>query len=153
MPDTTFRELEKGPSFEIYQGPQITQRIDWNAQAMRSIYAGQVGSECAAPLIRRWEQALRSRQPITMFHDFWDVTGLDPAFRNEISEWTKKNRAAFAAVHMLSNSKPVSAAIGVLSLAVPGLIHEYGKRPDYEPLWMRAGLPRNPALPKLPSKK
>ncbi len=150
MPNPTFHEVERGPTFEIHQGAQVTQRLDWSGQALRSIYAGHATAECAATCIRRWEAALHSRQNINMFHDAWDMTEHESAFRTEITDWCKKNPSVFTGFHILHRSKVVGTMIGVLSLAVPGLkINQYAKRADFDVLARKAGLPLNPAMPPL----
>jgi len=149
MTASTFREVEKGPTFEIYQGPLCVQRLDWTRDgAVRSIYVGHIGVECAEHIFRRWEALVRAKQRITMLHDAWETTGYESGFRVDLTKWTQKNPSAIGAVHMVTRSKLVNMAVSVVSLALPGLVTGYSKRSDFDLLAKKLGLPLNPPIPQ-----
>ena len=50
-----FREIDKGPTFEVYEGEVCVQRLDWTRDgAVRSTVVGHYMGECADSLIRRF---------------------------------------------------------------------------------------------------
>lgn len=143
------REIEKGPNFEIYEGPLCIQRLDWTREgALRSTYIGHLMGECADTIIRRWEVMHRAKQPITMLHDAWDATGYESRVRVDLIEWGKKNPSAIAAVHILTQSKVVAMSVAVSNLVFPGLVAGYSKRIQFDVLAKKLGFALNPTMPK-----
>jgi hypothetical protein len=143
-----FRQIESGPTFEIYEGPTCVMRVDWTHAAFRAIYVGHIAAACAAPLIKRSEAMVRAGQaPFALFHDAWGATGYESGMRVEMTQWTEKNRGTVKELHMLTQSKILSMAVAVIGLTLPGLMKGYSKRQDFDVLVKRAGLPLNPSMP------
>lgn len=148
MASSTFRQIDSGPTFELYEGPTCLMRVDWANSVYRSIHVGHVSAECAAVLLRRNDAWIRLGQsPFVVFHEMWAVTGYESGFRVEMTKWAEKHRGAVKEVHMLTQSKIVSMAISVVGLALPGLMKGYSKRHDFDVLVKKAGLPLNPTMP------
>ncbi|MEZ4380154.1 MAG: hypothetical protein R3A79_02310 [Nannocystaceae bacterium] len=56
--------------------------------------------------------------PLTVFHDWCDLDGYDPAARDALKAWGKAHTAAFAGVHYLVRSKIVMMLISVAALTL-----------------------------------
>lgn len=143
------REIEKGPSFEVWQGPSGAMRNDWvRGGIMRGILRGHGHAEFAAPLVRRWDALLKSDGKVTIFGDFWEMTTYDSGFRVETSGWLVKHRNDLAAVHVVTQSKLVSMGIAVVNLALGGIYTVHTSYADFERAARRYGLPGTPSMPR-----
>ncbi|MEP7121032.1 MAG: hypothetical protein ABJE95_08990 [Byssovorax sp.] len=145
---TNFRSIEKGSTFEVYQGTGRANRLDWTREgAFRTIIIGHAGGESAEVMIRRFEAMLRISPRITALYDVWDLTGYDSEFRIELTKWGMKNRASVLALHSVARSKLVNMGLSVANLAMGGIFTPHGKRADFDAIAKRLGLPLNPTMP------
>src|SRR5689334_22832169 len=129
MTDPAFREVDRGPLFESYQGPGCAQRLDWTRQGVvRSTIVGQAVTGSAESIVRRCEVFLRAKQAIILLHDAWDCIGYDTGFRHALTNWAQGHPGAITEVHVVTRSKLVSMGISVTNLVLPGLMKGYSKR-------------------------
>ena len=146
----SFREIERGPTFEIYHGAGCTNRLDWTRQGIvRTIMMGHAGVASAEAIIRRFEVVVRFTGRITALYDVWDLTGYDSDFRIELTKWGTKNRSTIDAIHATTRSKMVNMGLSVANLAMGGILTPYGNRADFDAVAKRFGLPLNPSMPAL----
>jgi hypothetical protein len=103
-------------------------------------------------MIKVWS---RMKTNICMFYDYWEATGYESAYRVDAVEWVKKNPGSLVETHFISRSKILNMAVSVAALAVPTgtTIKSYGKRPEFDILCLKAGLPANPPMPQLANAK
>lgn len=152
MASSTFRQIDSGATFEIYEGPTVLMRMDWavtSGYAVRLTYVGHIATECSQPIIRRYEAMMRAKQtPFAVFNDGWAATGYETGMRVAMVTWTQKNPNATKELHFLTQSKLMNMGIAVMNLALGGMMKAYSKRQDFDVLCKRAGLPLNPQMPE-----
>lgn len=56
--------------------------------------------------------------PLRVFHDWSDLTGYEPAVRDELKRWGKLHARDFIGVHYLVRSKVVAMLISVAALSL-----------------------------------
>lgn len=152
MSDPNFREVDKGPTFEIHQGTMGVQRIDWTRSgAVRAIINGYATVDMAEVINRRRDALVRTKLRITMLYDLWDVTSYDSAIRLELTKWGQAHKEDEDMVHFLTRSKLTNMAVSVVSLAVPGMVLSHQKRADFDIVAKKLGLPFNPPMPPVPA--
>lgn len=144
------QEIERGSTYALYRGTECALRMDWNRENIRCTYAGHVNSSSGELIIRQLDMMARSSPSFTLLHDFWEVSSLDSQVRVSLGSWSRRHPRALASVHALSRSKAVTMGMSVLALADPGLkFHSYAKRPEFELLCGKLGLPLNFLMPTL----
>jgi len=62
---------------------------------------------------------------LAVFHDWLEMTGYDSSCRKRITEWTVKNLAHYAEVHVALRSKIVAMGVQVANIALGGLVHTH----------------------------
>lgn len=146
---STAREIEAGPTFEIYQGASCLQRLDWTREgAVRITHVGHIETWCAERLTQRWDALVRAKQRITPFEDCWDATGYESGYRIACTAWTKAHPSVTTGIHFLTRSKLLNMAVSVVSLALPGTVTGYTKRQDYDIVLKKFGLPVTISMPE-----
>src|SRR4051812_41753883 len=107
------REIDRGPSFELWKGPAGGMRLDWTRQgAVRIIVVGHGHGEYSDPAIRRWDIARRTCAKAVMAIDFWEMPTYDSAMRVKMTAWTMQHRSD-AEPHVLQRSKIVFMGLTV----------------------------------------
>ncbi len=87
------------------QGLLITRVIGHADIALLDFYEAQAEREMTAG-------------PLRVFHDWSDLTGYDPAVRDELKRWGKLHTRDFIGVHYLVRSKVVAMLISVAALSL-----------------------------------
>jgi hypothetical protein len=144
-----FRQIENGPTFEIYQGATCVVRVDWTPMAVRTIAVGHAQAEAAEAVTRRFEAQIRAgRATFIHFLDVWDYTGHESGFRTGFVDWTQKHPGVQKEVHVLTRSKFMNMAIAVANLALSeSLVRAHSKRTDFDILVKKTGIPLNVSMP------
>ena len=143
-PDIEIREIASGPAFETWQGSG-TMHLHWTRQGVvRIAVSGHGHAEFAAPVVRRWEGAIRSGGRMTLLVDFGEMPAYDSKLRVELQAWGVKHRAQVESIHMLSRSKLVSMGAAVTNLALGGMITMYDVQGAFDAVAKSLGLPPIP---------
>jgi hypothetical protein len=148
MAEPGLREIERGPAFEVYQGPMCALRLDWTrGGAVRAIMVGYASAEMGGIINKRRDAIVRSKVQLTMLYDMWETIGYDSALRLELTKWGQAHKGEEEMVHILSRSKLVNMGVSVVALAVPERVKGYSKRTEFDVLAKNFGLPLNPPMP------
>jgi hypothetical protein len=141
--------VESGAGFEVWQCRSSTLRLDWRrVSIVEMVVTGHGHGEFAQPCIRRWEEALRKVDRITMLSDFWAMAGYDSALRLALTEWSAEHRDRVEQIHMLTRSQLVSMGATVANLALGGLIKIHTLRTSYDLAVQKLGGPPRPGAAK-----
>jgi hypothetical protein len=89
-------------------------------------------AELVTPCVRRWNEALRTSERLTLLIDFWDMPGYESFFRVGLTEWGLEHRARLEPIHLLARSPLVRMGVSVANLALGGLIKTYALRASYD---------------------
>ncbi len=145
---SSFREIESGPNFEVYQGALSVQRLDWTSQGhIRTTHIGYMEEWCPDRIIIRWDAAFRAKQKFHVFHDFSRATGYESGFRVKLTAWAKAHPDAQSGIYVHTTNKLVSMGVTVASMALGGLLTNAPKRQDFDVALKKYGLPVNVSLP------
>jgi hypothetical protein len=143
------REVDSGATFEVWQGPQGSMRLDWSRKGvMRVLMLGHGHGEFAPVVNRRLEMVLRFTGRFSTFGDFWDLHTYDSAFRVDQAKWVDKHRAQFEGSQILVRSKLVAMGVSVANLALGGKIKVYSQRAEFDRQVVLFGFPLSPPMPK-----
>lgn len=140
--------VDKGQTYEVYLGAGCALRMDWSGDGIRYTYKGYVESSCGGLVVKRLDAMVRSTPSITVLHDFWEASGLDSQVRADLVGWSNRHPHALASVQVLAQSKVVAMSMSVWALTDPGL-KIYSKRPEFDVLCRKLGLPLNIRMPAL----
>lgn len=140
--------IDKSATHEVYGGPVGAFRMDWNREAVRFTYAGQVDSSCGEFIVQKLDAMVRGTRSFTVLHDCWDASALDANVRSNLVEWSNRHPRALASVHAVAQSKVVMMSMKVWALTTPGL-KIYSARPEFDVLCKKLGLPVNVHMPAL----
>jgi hypothetical protein len=136
------RLADSGSLFELWEGPDnATMRLDWTRKgAVRFTVSGHGNAGFAAPAIARWDAARRSgSRPVNLI-DFWDMATYDSGLRVQCTAWGVKHRAD-ADFFVCTRSRIVLMGLAVANLATGGLLKVHEKRPEFDALCVKHGLP------------
>jgi hypothetical protein len=139
---TSVRLADSGPLFEIWEGPdKSTMRLDWTRKGVvRITVTGHGHGGFAPPAIARWDAALRcGSRPVNLI-DFWDMPTYDSAMRTQMTPWGVKHRTE-ADFFVTTKSRIVLMGLAVANLATGGLLKVYEKRPEFDMICLKQGLP------------
>ncbi len=143
------QRVESSSSFEVWQCRSSTLRLDWRrAGIVESIVAGHGQREFAQPCIRRWDEALRKNDRVTLLADFWAMPSYDSALRLALTEWSAEHRDRLEPIQMLTRSQLVSMGATVANLALGGLIKIHTLRTSYDLAVQKLGGPPRPGAAK-----
>jgi hypothetical protein len=136
------RLVESGPHFELWKAPDgATSRLDWSSRGVvRLCVAGHGHADFAPPTMRRWDDATRMGVRPLLLLDFWDMPTYDSGMRWRMTPWGVKHRND-ADFHVLTRSKAVLIGLAVANVAMSGVMKIYEKRPDFDALCDRHGVP------------
>jgi hypothetical protein len=86
-------KVESGASFEVWQFRSSRLRLDHRRVGIvEMIVIGHGHVEFVQPCGRRWEEALRKNDRLTLLADFWTMPGYESGFRLGLTEWVAKHR-------------------------------------------------------------
>jgi len=139
------RRVESGASFDVWQFRTSRLRLDHRrAGIVEMIVIGHGHVEFAQPCSRRWEEALRKHDRLTILADLWMMPGYDSGFRLGLTEWAATHRAQMDPIHVLTRSQLVSMGAAVANLALGGLIKLHTLRTSYDLAVQKLGVPGKP---------
>jgi hypothetical protein len=140
-PALEVREIEKGPTFEVWQGSG-TMRLDCTRQGVvRIIVSGHGHAEFVPAVLRRWDGAIRAAGSMTLLVDFWDMPAYDSGLRVPLQGWGVSHRSQVEAIHFLSRSKLVAMGAAVSNLALGGMITMHNQQGSFDAVAKKLGLP------------
>ena len=102
------------------------------AGIVEMIVIGHGHVEFTQPCNRRWDEALRKNDRLTILADLWTMPGYDSGFRLGLTEWVDRHRSQMDPIHVLTRSQLVSMGVAVGDHALGGLIKVHTLRTSYD---------------------
>jgi hypothetical protein len=136
------RLIESGSTFEVWKGSGGGMRLDWTRQgAVRVAVTGHGHHQpYTKATFARWDAADRvSGRPVILV-DFWDMPTYDSGMRIDWTAWALKHRAS-SDWHVCQRSRLVHMGLSVANIALGGLLKIYDKRPDFDAVVKKLGIP------------
>ncbi len=129
----SLQKVESGPSFEVWRFRSSMLRLDYRrAGIVEMIVIGHGHVEFTQPCHRRWDEALRKHDRLTILADFWNMPGYDSGFRLGLTDWVARHRTQMDPIHVLTRSQLVSMGVAVANIALGGLIKVHTLKTSYD---------------------
>jgi hypothetical protein len=139
----SIRIVESGPTFEVWKGPGGGgMRLDWTRQgAVKvAVYGHGHHQPYTHATHARWDAAARANPRPIILVDFWDMPTYDSGMRIDWTAWALKHRAS-SEWHVCQRSKLVHMGLTVANVALGGLLNIYDKRPAFDIIVKKMGIP------------
>lgn len=102
------------------------------AGVLHSVVSGHLDVEGVGVLADAFDAVAAESAPVTSFHDWFDVTGYDPAAREKYQSWAKPHRAMVNTVHILVGSRFLAMGIRMGNLVLGGYLQPYHRREPWQ---------------------
>ena len=100
--------------------------------AFLAYVSGHVDLELARRMMNVLTKEPAGLAPILLFGDWTGIESYDTAARVELTQFFRKRRPQYHAIHSLAKSKLVAMALAVANMALRGLLWNYADRAMFE---------------------